>query len=284
MESRSRDAERNVYLAICKYYMAQFMPPAKKARTSLDVPLPDGASLKASSTEVLEPGWLALFQGDKAAGLKKEEKSALSGIAPGTYPAKLLGTRIEEKQTKPPLHYTKASLSKDMTRIARYVTDPECKKLLLEKDRDKEGENGSIGTVATRGPIIDKLVERGYFREEGKKLISTPLGRELYRILPDELKKPDMTARWWAIQEDIQQGTQPWTTLVDSVLEQIRHVVATVYPKVDMALIPEQYRRQARQGEQTAHEVLGKCPRCGGSVVEGKLGYGCSNYTRERKH
>lgn len=82
-----------------------------------------------------------------------------------------------------------------MTRIARYVTDPECKRLLLEKERNKEGENGSIGTVATRGPIIDKLVERGYFREENKKLISTPLGRELYRILPDELKKPDMTAR-----------------------------------------------------------------------------------------
>ena len=272
------DAERKVYLAICKYYMAQFMPPAKKARTSLESPLPDGAALKASSTEILDKGYLALFQGDKAAGLKNEETSALSGIVPGTYPAKTLGTQIEEKQTKPPARYTKASLSKDMTRIARYVTDPECKKLLLAKDRDKEGENGSIGTVATRGPIIDKLVERGYFREEGKKLISTPLGRELYRILPDELKKPDMTARWWAIQEDIQQGAQPWTALADSVLEQIRHVVATEYPKVDMALIPEQYRRKTKQGEQTAREVLGKCPRCGGDVVEGKLGYGCANY------
>ena len=224
---------------------------------------------------MLEPGWLALFKNDKAAGLKEEKSGPLSTLAPGTYATQTLGTRIEEKQTKPPARYTKASLSKDMTRIARYVTDPESKRLLLAKDRDKEGENGSIGTVATRGPIIDKLVERGYFREEGKKLISTPLGRELYRILPDELKKPDMTARWWAIQEDIQQGALPWTALPDSVMESIRRVVATEYPKVDMDLIPEQYRRKAGRQER---EVLGKCPRCGGDVVEGKLGYGCANY------
>lgn len=118
-------------------------------------------------------------------------------------------------------------------------------------------------------------MERGYFREEGKKLISTPLGRELYRIAPDELKKPDMTTRWWAIQEDIQQGAKPWTALPESVLESIRRVVTTEYPKVDMSLIPEQYRR--RSGG-TAREVLSRCPRCGGDVIAGKLGYGCANY------
>ena len=291
------EKERKVYLAICKYYMAQFLPNAKKAQTALTAPLPDGGTLKASATEILEPGWMMIFKNDKAAGLKKEENGPLSSLAPGTYNAKTLETRIDEKQTKPPARYTKASLSKDMTRIARYVTDPACKRLLLEKDRDKEGENGSIGTVATRGPIIDKLVERGYFREESKKLVSTPLGRELYRILPDELKKPDMTARWWAIQEDIQQGKLPWTALPESVLASIRHVVATEYPRVDLEKIPEKYRRKgtkqstARRGAKSGtvpsghgaepsaeREMLGKCPRCGGDIVEGKMGYGCLNY------
>ena len=159
-----------------------------------------------------------------------------------------------------------------MTRIARYVIDPECKRLLLEKERNKEGENGSIGTVATRGPIIDKLVERGYFREENKKLISTPLGRELYRILPDELKKTDMTARWWAIQEDIQQGKLPWTTLPESVLESIHHVVAMEYPKVDMNRIPEQYRRKTSGQER---EVLCMCPRYGSFLQTVQSWYRC---------
>ena len=268
--------ERNVYLAICKYYMVQFLPPAQKSRTNLTAPLPDGGALKASSTGILDPGYLILFKGDKAAGIEELAHSALSSIAPGTYCADVLDTRIEEKQTKPPSRYTKASLSKDMTRIARYVSDPEVKKLLLEKDRDKEGENGSIGTVATRGPIIDKLVERGFFREESKKLISTPLGRELYRILPDELKKPDMTARWWAIQEDIQQGQRPWTDLAENVLQMIRHILSTQYPKVDLTLIPAEYRRQ----NAASQESLGRCPRCGGSVTEGGRGFGCSNWKR----
>ena len=269
------EPERKVYLAVCKYYMAQFLPPARKGRTSLAAPLPDGGALKASSTVVEKPGYLALFKGDQAARLEEGGAGPLSAVSPGTYSADVTGTRIDEKQTKPPARYTKASLGKDMTRIARYVADPEVKKLLLAKDRDKEGENGSIGTVATRGPIIDKLVERGYFREEGKKLISTALGRELYRILPDELKKPDMTAYWWAIQEDIQAGTKPWTALTDSVLEMLRHVVRTEYPRIDIAAVPAEHRRG---GQGTEREVLGRCPRCGGAVVEGKAGFGCSGY------
>ena len=272
---RLTEPERKVYLAICKYYMAQFLPPAQKGRTSLTAPLPDGGTLKASSTVIEKPGYLALFKGDRAAKLEEGGAGPLSAVPPGSYTADVTGTRIDEKQTKPPPRYTKASLGKDMTRIARYVADPAVKKLLLAKDRDKEGENGSIGTVATRGPIIDKLVERGYFREEGKKLLSTPLGRELYRILPDELKKPDMTAFWWAIQEDIQSGKSAWSALTDSVMELIRRVVQTEYPGIDMDAVPPELRRG---GKNESQEVLGRCPRCGGAVVEGKLGYGCSNY------
>ena len=64
-------------------------------------------------------------------------------------------------------------MNEDMTRIAKYVTDPEVKKMLLEKDKDKKGENGSIGTSATRSTIIDSLITKGYVAEDGKRLIST---------------------------------------------------------------------------------------------------------------
>ena len=86
-----------------------------------------------------------------------------------------------------------------MTCISKYVKDPKIKQLLLSKDEGKEGERGSIGTSATRSGIIESLVKRGFLREDGKKVISTALGRELYRILPDEIKKADMTAEWWSI-------------------------------------------------------------------------------------
>lgn len=269
--SKLTDKERNVYLEICKYFMIQFMPPAKKGRTKLKVELVDGGTLTATSTVIVEPGYLSLLKKNVN---DDEDSSPLSGIKPGTYTAEVLDVRLEEKQTKPPSHYTKASLNKDMTRIARYVEDPKVKKILLDKDKDKEGENGSIGTDATRSVIIDKLVERGYCEMQGNKIISTPLGRELYRILPDELKKADMTAYWWAIQEDIRAGAAPWTKLTDSVLDMIRHVISTKYPAVDMKLIPASLRR----GGGNQRESLGTCPRCGNVIVEGSKGFGCMGF------
>ena len=40
--SKMTEQERKVYLAIAKRYMLQFLPPAKKMRTTLTAPLPNG--------------------------------------------------------------------------------------------------------------------------------------------------------------------------------------------------------------------------------------------------
>ena len=265
------EEERNVYLAVVKYYMAQFLENAEKERTSLEAKAEDGC-LKASSTRVVSPGYLQLIKPEKSKDRDEdqEEENELSRIEPGTYEGNCGNAFFEEKETKAPPRYTKASLNEDMTRIARYVTDPEAKRLLLAKDKDKKGENGSIGTSATRSGIIDTLEERGYIECKGKQIQSTVLGRELYRILPDELKKPDMTGLWWAVQEEIKDGEVPWTALTDNVLEMIRRVIKTSYPKVDAYHIPESMRR--------GKLLLGPCPRCGRDVIEGRNGFGCSGY------
>ena len=262
--------EKNVYLAICKFYMAQFMPPAKKEITSFTMNLPDKGTLKASSTVILDQGYRAIFK-----DAEKVETSALSSIPQGKYQGVVNGTKIEENETKPPARYTQASLGKDMTRIARYVDDPEIKRIMLEKDKGKREENGSIGTEATRAGIIKHLLDRGYLESDDKgKIKSTPLGRELFRILPDQLKNPDMTAIWWCMQEDIKKGNATVETLTGSVLEMIKDVIHTDYPSVNMSIIPDKYKRSGGQ----TREVVGTCPRCGKPVIEGKNGFGCSGY------
>ncbi len=275
--SKLTEEERNVYLAIVKYYMAQFLPPAKKTRTILEAPVTEeeedgrmrsAGTLKASSTRVDFPGYMQLIKPEKDDD--SDDENELSLIAPGTYSGVCSNAFPEEKETKAPPRYTKASLNEDMTRIARYVTDPRAKALLLSKDKDKKGENGSIGTSATRSGIIDTLEERGYIESKGKQIQSTMLGRELYRILPEELKKPDMTGLWWAVQEEIKDGEVPWTALTDSVLEMIKKVIKTSYPKVDAYHIPESMRR--------GKLLLGSCPRCGKDVIEGRNGFGCSGF------
>ena len=264
------EEERNVYLAITKYFMAQFLAPAEKERTSLEAELED-AKLKASSTKVIKQGYLQLIKPEKKKDDEEgEEESELSMIAPGTYSGKAERTYIDAKETKAPPRYTKASLNEDMTRIAKYVTNPKAKALLLAKDKEKKGENGSIGTSATRATIIDNLEARGFIKSKGKQIQSTVLGRELYRILPDELKKPDMTGYWWAVQEEIQDGEAEWTALTDSVLEMIKKVVKTDYPKVDAYHVPESLRR--------GKLLLGTCPRCGADIIEGERGFGCAGW------
>lgn len=275
------EEERNVYLAIAKYYFAQFLPPALKERTGLEAPAGEGV-LKASSTKVLEPGYMQLIKPEKPSrneagsgtlnGIEEadDDENELSRLEEGLWEGFCKDAFAEEKETKAPPRYTKASLNEDMTRIARYVTDPKAKKLLLAKDKEKKGENGSIGTSATRSTIIDNLEARGFIESKGKQIQSTQLGRELYRILPDELKKPDMTGLWWAVQESIKEGQQPWTALTDSVLEMIKKVIKTSYPKVDAYHVPEEMRR--------GKLLLGSCPRCGKDIIEGKAGFGCSGY------
>lgn len=259
------EQEKNVYLAICKYYMAQFLPKAEKEKTNLAVDLSDGERLKAVSTVILKPGYRSIFK-----EMKKDEASELSDLAAGTYSGNIVSAEISEKETKPPARYTKATLNEDMTCISKYVNDEKIKKILLAKDEGKEGEKGSIGTSATRSGIIENLVKRGFLSESGKKIISTPLGRELYRILPDEIKKADMTAQWWAIQEEIQNGNKSYNDLTESVFETMKNIVSNVseYPLINSDIIPIR----------NAKSVVGKCPRCGGAVVETQKAFGCSRW------
>ncbi len=262
------EQERNVYLAICKYYMAQFMPPAEKSKTKLIVPASDGATLETASTVITKPGYRKIFK-----EAKPEESSPLSSIPAGEHTVSPLGASVEEGTTSPPPRYTQATLQDDMSHIAKYIEDPKIKEIMLLKDKDKREDNGAIGTTATRASIIKGLLSHNFIETVSKnKIKSTTLGRELIRILPSELREPNMTGLWWCIQEDIKNGSASVETLTDNVMEMVQRVLHTQYPKVDQSLLPQSYIR-SRNGQR---EELGKCPLCGSPVVEGKTGYGCS--------
>lgn len=260
--SKLSEKEQIVYRAVCGFYMVQFMPNAKKERTRLTIPGKGGSEFSAVSTRLVSKGFKQVLR------TQDDEVSALSNVPAGKYPCVLSNPSIQEKETKPPKRYTDSSLEEDMKNVAKYVTDPEAKRLLLLKDKESREEHGSIGTAATRSAIIQTLKKRGFLCNEGKNVISTPLGREFYKILPDEIRKPDLTAKWWAIQQEIQDGNAKPEDLYQEVLAAFHRVASIQYPKIQLSNLAGAAGRKS----------IGTCPRCGKLIVEGKKGYGCSGY------
>lgn len=260
--------ERRVYEEICRYYIMQFLPPIRKRQLSAVIKTEYG-DLRATSTYVLDEGYKKYFTPEKEESAEDEENDSRFDLPKGTYPINLISNEIQEKETNPPKRYTQASLIRDMTSIAKYVQDKEIKDILKKKDKDKKGENGSIGTSATRSQIVETLIKRRYVEMKGKNIISTQLGKDFYHLLPEEIKKPDLTAKWWVIQEDIKEGNADVKTLVDSVLE---------------AFVPhlnKDYSHLRVSGEVEIDDdrpAVGICPVCGNKIVENSKGFGCVNY------
>lgn len=262
--SKMSDKEQKVYKEISLFYLIQFVKATKKEVTYLETEEQQDYKFKASSTKILDEGFKKYL--DK--GNNEDEESVLSKLKEGIYSGIIIKNDIKEVETKPLARYTQASLIEDMTRISKYVDDPKIKEILKRKDKDKEGENGSIGTSATRASIIQNLIKRGYIKEEKDKVISTELGREYYKILPDEWKKADLTAKWWIIQEEIRDGKVDQNKLLDSILIDIKNVLAT--KDVSKYKIQKNYKNDKI--------IVGQCPICGKGIIESTKSFYCSGY------
>lgn len=263
--SKMNDKEQKVYREICIYYLIQFIRPVKKEITYIETDEQDGYKFKASLTKILDEGFKKYLDKDNN---NEISESVLSKLKEGLYSGIVVENEIKEIETKPLARYTQASLIEDMTRISKYVDDPKIKEILKRKDKDKEGENGSIGTSATRASIIQNLIKRGYIKEEKDKVISTELGREYYNILPDEWKKADLTAKWWLIQEEIRDGKAEQSKLLDSILFDIKKILATK----DIS------KFQLKRDYKNEKIIIGQCPLCGKDIVESEKSYYCSGY------
>lgn len=261
------EKQRNVYMAIVMFYLAQFMPDATDEKTTLLVQLEKSNQLKAQSSIAKDQGWRSYFKE------KNTEVSPLDKVAQGKYLVSIIGGDIKEIETKPPKRYTEISLNKDMTSVAKYVEDPEIREILLRKDKDSDKDKGSIGTESTRTAIITNLITRGYVERKGKQIISTKKGRELYNTLPNEIKKPDMTAKWWAIQEKIKEGEATPDDLYKDVLSTVNGIIQKRY---SFSIGKSKFENSGLHPDAV---VVGRCPRCGGEVLENSKGYGCINWS-----
>ena len=186
--------ERQIYELIARQYLMQFYPPFVYAEHQIDVEIAGGQFIARQKT-LLAPGWKALLAHEKSTGPDTEfARTQLPNVQVGDR-GECIDAQLSEKQTSPPKHFTDATLLAAMTGIARYVTDPEVKKVLRETD--------GLGTEATRAGIIELLFKRQFLTKQGKDIRATEIGKQLINSLPKRMVVPDMTAHWEAQLEAI---------------------------------------------------------------------------------
>jgi DNA topoisomerase III len=203
--------ERLIYQTIALHYLAQFYPAYRYAELQIDVEIAGGKFI-AKATQMLEEGWKVLFN-------SKNNQEKMDVQAPEAPPLKsmvkkgeivhCIDTELLDKQTQPPKSFNDATLLSAMTGIARFVKDPEIKKIL----RDTDG----LGTEATRAGIIELLFKRQFLERNGKQIKATAAGKLLIANLPEVATTPDMTALWESQLEQISNKSRSYNAFMQEL-------------------------------------------------------------------
>lgn len=180
--------ERKIYDLVVRRFLSVLYPPFEYEQTTLRG-CAAGETFAAKGKIVKETGWKTVYE------YEEEEKE--EGLSEQALPDVKTGDRLPIRQlqvttgkTKPPAHFTEATLLSAMENPVKYM-----------ESKDKQavktlGETGGLGTVATRADIIDKLF-RSYLMElRGKEIYITSKGKQLLELVPEDLKKPELTADW----------------------------------------------------------------------------------------
>ncbi len=161
---------------------------------------------------------------------------------------------VSEHFTSPPKAYTEDTLLSAMERAGA-------------EDMPEEAERKGLGTPATRAAILEKLVQMGFVQRKGKQLVPTKDGINLAVVLPESLTSPALTAEWENRLTEIAKGNADPDEFMAEIEAQVRQLVKT-YSCISAD------KQNLFQSERV---IIGKCPRCGENVYEGKKNFYCGN-------
>lgn len=220
-------------------------------------------SFTAKGKTVLQAGWKeveCLYR----MGLKQskpEDDENMDASLPMLQEGQVFETvsaSVREGKTSPPKHYTEDSLLAAMETAGA-------------GDMPEDAERKGLGTPATRAATLEKLVSAGFVQRKKKQLIPTEKGTNLILVLPDNIKSPMLTAEWESMLKQVERGEVPAKDFMDGIADMSRALVKahTAPEECFVGLFPDAKRN--------GREAVGTCPRCGGTVYEGKKGFFCDN-------
>ena len=252
--------ERRIYDLVVRRFLAVLYPPCEYEQTEITVRA--GEELFTAHGNVIKTaGWKAVYE-NLDGGIEADPEdaggdgsSAAGQILPDLKEGDVLqgiSFAMTEGKTKPPAHFNEATLLSAMENPVAYM-----------ESQDKAmartlGETGGLGTVATRADIIEKLFSSFLLEKKGKDILLTSKARQLLELVPEDLKKPELTADWEMKLSRIARGELSRTAFMTEIRS-----------------YSEELTGEIRRGEgKFRHDNMTskKCPRCGKNLllVKGK--------------
>ncbi len=236
--------ERNILTLIVTRLICATAPVHKYEAVKITA-LCNGTEFMATGRTVLEPGWKAYVKQPD-----KNMEKALPMVSVGQIFT--VSASKSEHFTSPPKPYTEDTLLSAMERAGN-------------KDYYEDTEKKGLGTPATRAATIEGLVKNGYVERVGKKLRATDKGKELIKVVPDEIKSAKLTAEWESKLQQIEHGTYSAENFMIEI-QQFTADLCRKYGTVD---------RSVTTFSDGSRESIGKCPKCKSDVIKGKFGWYC---------
>ena len=184
---------------------------------------------------------------------------------------------ILEKKTTPPSRFTDETLGSIMENVARLLEEGEMKEVMKE--------SGGLGTSATRGGIIEKLINIEMVQYEGKgkvkNFVPTEYGINLIKSLGDrDITKPELTAQWELRLKEVEEGNLNARQVLNEMIEYTQDAVGelklTKFDIYNPKFVPKNGGGTSAPKER---EVIGTCPKCKSkNVVMTDKYYLCEGY------
>lgn len=223
----------------------------------------EGYSFTAKGKTVLQAGWKEVERLHRM-GLKQskpEEKESEDAALPPLQESQTfekVSACVREGKTSPPKHYTEDSLLAAMETAGA-------------GDMPEDAERKGLGTPATRAATLEKLVSADFVQRKKKQLIPTEKGTNLILVLPDNIKSPMLTAEWESMLKQVERGEVSAEAFMEGIADMSRTLVK------EHTAPEERFAGLFPDAKGNGREAVGTCPRCGGTVYEGKKGFFCDN-------
>ena len=201
--------EWNVYEMICRRFAAAFMDDAVFDASTLWIGVGEHR-FRATGKIFRDRGWL------EAEPWRASADNPLPALRKGSKVA-VVELSLAAHKTKPPAHFTDATLLAAMETAGKLVEDDELREAM--KDR-------GLGTPATRAQIIETLLSREYISKDGKRLVATDLGCwavDVVCAMIPQVASPELTGEWEKRLKEMEQGAYAYGVF----MRQVRDMVAS---------------------------------------------------------